>query len=236
MASAPEVAKNGEPANAVTRQPAVPARLPLRTAVPLALVGLITGAGLVVYFITGVSLPLGILTVAVLFITASLSLLQRLGAALRASFLHRVRVGIIAGVAATAAYDATRWTLVGLFSLSVNPFEAVPLFGELLVGSASSGVHWAAGIAYHAANGVGFAVAFTIVAGERGPLAGVVWALLLESAMLTFYPGWLDVRAIHEFVSVSALGHVAYGLCLGFVARELLARRPPSQGINLDAT
>jgi hypothetical protein len=186
----------------------------------LALVGLITGAGLVVYFLTGVSLPLALLTIGVLFASSAGAVLCHLPIAQQREFVRRVRVGALAGALATGAYDATRVTVVAL-GLDINPFAALPRFGELLLGTSST-VATVAGAGYHLVNGIGFAVAFTIVAGEHGPVAGVVWALALETLMLTFYPGWLDIRAMREFVSVSMSGHVAYGLCLGYLSRRLL--------------
>lgn len=133
----------------------------------------------------------------------------------------RARVGVLAGIAGLAAYDAARWLLVLALGLSVNPFEAFPIFGELLVGEgASSGARWAAGVGYHVANGLGFAVFFAILLGRRGPLAGIAWALVLEVAMLAIYPGWLDIRARGEFTVVSLSGHLAYGVAIGAVCRR----------------
>jgi len=126
-------------------------------------------------------------------------------------------------LAATAAYDLTRLALVAVLGMDLRPFEAVPLFGQLLTGApAHSPVAVAVGVAYHLSNGVGFGVAFAMVAGRRGIGAGVAWALVLEAIMLTLYPGWLDIRSIREFASVSMLGHVAYGGVLGWMARRLL--------------
>jgi hypothetical protein len=40
--------------------------------------------------------------------------------------------------------------------------------------------------------------------------------------MVSVYPGWLGMKALDEFLSVSITGHVAYGLVLGWLARSLL--------------
>jgi hypothetical protein len=134
----------------------------------------------------------------------------------------RVWAGVRAGLAATAAYDVTRLALVQLLSLKVSPFAALPIFGQLLVGqSAGSAAGTAAGVAYHLANGLGFGTAYTLLLGRRGVLTGIAFALGLEALMLTFYPGWLDIRAVGEFVSMSMLGHVAYGAVLGWLARRM---------------
>jgi hypothetical protein len=207
----------------VTGRRALPA-LPLVAALVLALVGLATGGGLVVFFIAGVSLPLALAVVTTLIAAAVGLTWPRLGAEARRAFRVRAWVGARAGLLATLAYDLTRLATVEALGLSVNPFEAIPLFGQLLVGAGSATTATnVLGIAYHAANGVGFGLAYGVVAGDCGVLAGVLWGLGLEAAMLTFYPGWLDVRAIQEFFGVSVLGHLVYGATLGWTAQRLLA-------------
>jgi hypothetical protein len=49
-------------------------------------------------------------------------------------------------------------------------------------------------------------------------LTGVAWAALLEVFMVTLYPGWLGLRALEEFLSVSIVGHAVYGVVLGATA------------------
>jgi hypothetical protein len=190
----------------------------------LALVGLATGAALVVYFIAGVSMGLALAIVITLIAATALMTWSRLRPDARQEFRTRVWAGARAGVPALLAYDVSRMAIVRVADLGMNPFEAIPLFGQLLVGAGAPSLATSVvGVAFHAANGIGFGIAYTVVAGERGPVAGVLWGLGLEAAMLTFYPGWLDIRAVQEFVSVSILGHVAYGATLGWVARHLLA-------------
>lgn len=141
--------------------------------------------------------------------------------------LRAARLGLVVGAAGTVAYGVTRVVVVALFDLPIRPFEAVPLFGQLLLGSSiATPVTDAVGVAYHVANGVGFGVAYTVVFGRYGPWAGVAFGVALEAAMLTVYPGWLNIRAINEFFSVSITGHVAYGLALGYGARRLLRSAP----------
>ncbi|HEY8136159.1 MAG TPA: hypothetical protein VIF08_08985, partial [Candidatus Limnocylindrales bacterium] len=50
---------------------------------------------------------------------------------------------------------------------------------------------------------------------RRGIVTGVGWALLLETAQLVLYPGWLDIRFLDEFRQISFLSHVVFGLTLG---------------------
>ena len=199
-----------------------------RSARLLALAGLPSGAALVVYFLSGLSLGLALLSTSVAIAALAVIVTRRLPAPARRDAGRRVVVGLIVGVAATAAYDASRFALVAVLDLEADPWEALPLFGQLLTGrDAGSVIARAAGFAFHCVNGLGFAVAYTILLGRRGLWYGVGWALLLEVATLTFYPGWLDIRAIEEFATVSMVGHVCYGLTLGFGAARLLDRARP---------
>jgi len=137
----------------------------------------------------------------------------------RRALARRAWIGLVAGVAATAAYDVVRYGLVTLFSWSVDPFKAFTLFGALLVGrDASTAALWVAGTAYHILNGLGFAIGYTLVIRRPGRLSAVVWAMVLETFTILLYPDWLGIRAVGEFFSMSMLGHVAYGLVLGAVA------------------
>ena len=54
--------------------------------------------------------------------------------------------------------------------------------------------------------------------------------MILELLMVSVYPGWLDMRALDEFLQVSVLGHIVYGAVLGYSARWLLAEREQDDG------
>ena len=129
-------------------------------------------------------------------------------------------------------YDASRWLLVQATPLSASPFEALPLFGQALIGDAAGAT--VLGIAFHLVNGVAFGTAYTLWFGERGVVAGVVFAFVLEGFMLALYPGWLDPRSIAELTSISLLGHVAYGLALGGLAPLALRWRHRSRHRDRD--
>lgn len=140
----------------------------------------------------------------------------------KARVLGQVKAGLVAGILGLVAYDVTRWTIVAVFGVSINPFEAFPVFGELLTGSDSATVNWVAGTGYHIFNGTGFAIFYAIMFGTRGIRAGVLWAIALEAATLLIYPGWLDIRTRGEFTAVSMGGHIAYGITIGAVSARLL--------------
>jgi hypothetical protein len=92
--------------------------------------------------------------------TTAAVLTRRLPAGVRRALSRRVRLGLLAGLAATAAYDAIRYLAVAATSWSVRPFQVFALFGQLLVGrDAPTGVQYLAGTAFHLLNGLGFASA-----------------------------------------------------------------------------
>ncbi|MCC2320045.1 DUF6789 family protein [Cellulomonas xiejunii] len=194
-------------------RPALPARLVLGAACCA------TGAALVAHFLLGLPLMVLVLTTAVLAVAAWAVVLRRLDPAVRAVVARRARIGCLAGVPALVAYDLSRWLLVEATSSPIRPFEAWRAFGELLgAGDRAGDAAFAAGFAFHVVNGLSFATAFGVVLAHRGVLAGIAWGLLLETAMVTFYPGWLGLKALEEFVSITVVGHVVYGATLGGLA------------------
>lgn len=206
-----------EPTSTTTRRSIRPEQLAVTA------LGLGGGIALFVYLLSGISIAASLLATATIVVSAWVVLLRRISEDRKTSIIRAARLGLVAGGAGTVAYDLTRIVVVELFELPIRPFEAVPLFGQLLLGaSRRTAVTDAVGLVYHIANGLGFGVAFTVLFGRFGPWAGLAFGVALEAAMLTVYPGWLDIRAINEFFSVSISGHVAYGLALGYGARRLL--------------
>jgi hypothetical protein len=195
---------------------------------PLLLAATATGTGgaLVAYFVTGLALPVGIAGAVGAAATAWAIVWPRLSRPVQAEVSRRSRIGLVAGVPAVIGYDVSRWLLVTMTGSSVRPFVAWGYFGELLgAGPHTTVTAVLAGAAYHVVNGLAFAVAYAIVLGHRGILAGIAWAMVLETFMVTFYPGWLGLKALQEFVGVTVLGHVVYGTVLGVLARRLVLRR-----------
>lgn len=198
-------------------------RAGIRTATQplLALTALGSGVSLVFAIVFGAPLAWSLLLLA----AAAVSLVgfrwSHSDAASRLHLRRRLSTGLVAGLAATAAYDVSRLALVQVGGLRVSPFKALPLFGQLLVGVDSPpSVALFAGAAYHLLNGVAFATAYCLLLGGRDWRLGILWALGLEAAMLAVYPGWLDLgNVLGEFAAMSILGHVAYGAVLGLVSQ-----------------
>jgi hypothetical protein len=173
-------------------------------------------------------------TVSLLLAAAALVILGGIGFALywasllpvvRAALARRLAYAAWIGLAATVCYDVTRIVVDRVLQSPINPFEALPLYGQLLTGApADSGLARAVGVLYHGANGVGFGMAFVMIVGRPGPLSGLAWGLGLELAMALLYPSWLRIQALEEFLTISVVGHAAYGLSLGILARSFLGR------------
>jgi hypothetical protein len=183
-----------------------------------ALAGLSSGAALVVTIITGWSLAISVVFIAfpgLVAIAAISALLRRQEQAL---FVSRLKVGVLAGALATAGYDGIRLLLEQLGLAPGHSFLAIPLFGTGLTGRPPADpVAVAAGWAFHVTNGLGFAVAYTLVMAGRPWYMALAFALLLEVMMVSLYPGWLRVPLTKEFLSLTVAGHFVYGTTLGLI-------------------
>jgi hypothetical protein len=208
-------AVGGEPASAIRWRLFV-------AALPLA-----TGAALVVYILAGWSLPVALAVTATCTATVAIYGWRRLGPLARLWAARRARAGLVAGIAATASYDLVRLALVKFAHFTFWPFDIFGVFGRAILGTGADPIVLrAAGLTYHLANGICFGIAYSLVWGRRGPLTGLVWGLGLETFMVSLYPGWLHIDALlGEFLSVSLLGHITYGVVLGTIARRLLRDR-----------
>jgi hypothetical protein len=182
-----------------------------------------SGAALVIHIVSGVSLRLALVLTIGLMAVAVRSIWQRTLARDRSWLVRRLGVGLIAGSLATVSYDIAKFVFALLDPSSYNPFEVIRVFGKLLIGPSMPAVAvYAAGTAFHFLNGISFGTAFCLLFRRHGVLAGIAWSLFLELFQLTLYPGWLDIRFYQEFVQISALSHIVYGMVLGFSCRYAL--------------
>jgi hypothetical protein len=180
-----------------------------------------TGAGLLAYIASGVSLLVTAVVSCVLGGLALCLVAPRLGEDRRRLLRRRIVAGVGAGLLATVSYDLARFELIKLTGIRFWPFDIFRVFGQALIGNGfTDTVTRTAGFLYHVANGVGFGIAYTIWLGHRGVLAGIAFAMLLELCMVTVYPGWLGMKALGEFLQVSVFGHLVYGVVLGYCARR----------------
>ncbi len=186
-------------------------------------VPLVTGAALLVHILAGVALTLGIgLSFGGALALAAITW-RRVAPEVRSALRRRALIGLVIGLSATLAYDAARLLLVWTVGFQLNPFETIRVFGQLLVGTGSPpGLIFIAGALYHLTNGIGFGVALVLFVRRPRVRHGLAWAAMLELIMISLYPGWLNPAAVDELVSVSLIGHAAYGLTMGLLARHLI--------------
>lgn len=195
----------------------------------LAAVPLSTGGAVLVSIVTSSG---SLLAPALLLLVATgltgVAIARGLGPDARLALHRRLQVGLWAGVPATAAYDLVRYLVVSLAGWSVRPFAVFALFGQMLIGDGQPlWARYLAGTAFHLLNGLGFAVGYALVFRRPGAGTAVAWALVLEALTVVFYPSWLGVTALGEFVSMSMIGHLAYGVVLGPATRKRLAMVGP---------
>jgi len=183
------------------------------------------GAGLVMHLLAGISLLLAIAFLAALGLAVWVWVLSRLRPDARAALWQRARIGVVAGLVGTAAYDLARYGTVALFSMSFQPFHVLNLFGEAFLGPGhSASATFAVGLVYHVSNGTFFGLAYTLVFRRPSWWTGALWGIALELCMATLYTSWLRIQMLREFLEVSAIGHVVYGSVLGLVAAKGVAR------------
>ncbi|MDQ3930302.1 MAG: hypothetical protein M3328_14305 [Chloroflexota bacterium] len=186
---------------------------------------LFSGAALLTHIIWRVSLPLALALAVVVLVVSAVTLWRRATVAQRTMLARLLKVGAASGLIATVSYDAAKFALSQLDPSPYNPFEAVRIFGTLLLGeTASSAAIYGAGTAFHLLNGVSFGVAYCFLFRRQGIIAGVAWGLFLEMFQLTLYPGWLNIRLYSEFAQISAISHIVYGLVLGKACQVGLTR------------
>ncbi|MGL4743453.1 MAG: hypothetical protein ACRCXL_03570 [Dermatophilaceae bacterium] len=205
----------------------MPERSPGRSRTGAAVSGAVffaSGAALVAYVVTGAPLPL-VLGTLIVAGAAALALTVWPDDAARRAWLARVQVGVPVGLVATGAYDISRYLLVQGAGFAASPFAAFPLFGQALLPDVGGGAaHAVAGVAFHLVNGTAFGCAYAVWFGHRRWWWGIGFALALEAFMLAIYPGWLDIRSLREFTTMSVAGHLVYGSVLGLGTRWWLGR------------
>lgn len=182
-------------------------------------------SGLALLFTVGTGIPLrwSLLIGWTCLLGIAITVARSADAQTRHSLGRRLRAGLLAGLPAVFAYDGSRWLLWELSLLSTWPFEAIRYFGTGITGLpvGTTGA-LAAGGGLHLANGLSFACVYTGTIPRPSILTGIVWGLVLEAAMVTTYPVWLDLAGFREFVTLSVVGHIAYGLVLGALAKRLI--------------
>lgn len=193
-----------------------------------------SGLAVIISILSGVALRITEAALVVAPLVATILVARRAPRPVVLEVWRVIRAGLLVGAAATLVYDVTRTILSVLDPSPYKPFEAIRLFGlGMLPPGASPTLVMAAGLGVHFVNGSSFGVIYAVGAGRRvdtlrGALMwGVAWGLTLEFVQSILYPGWLRITTVlKEFLVISALGHLMYGLTLGFGVYWLLHLAP----------
>lgn len=135
-----------------------------------------------------------------------------------------ITAGALGGLTGTLGYDLFRVPFVFLGGMQL--LAPIDSYGVLLLGaSTSSGLSGLAGWAYHFLNGMGFGIAYAVVARGRHWGWGVAWAMILETAVVispfaTDYALRTDAGLKVIPIVIAYLAHVPYGIVVGLAARN----------------
>ena len=122
--------------------------------------------------------------------------------------------GTIGGLIGTAGYDLFRVPFMVAGYRLLAPIDS---YGVLLLGApSSSALTGLAGWAFHFSNGVGFGIAYAVIALGRRWWWGVLWAMVLETAtVLTPFVDTYALRGKWGLIAIAYAAHVFYGVPLG---------------------
>ena len=147
--------------------------------------------------------------------------------------------GALGGLLGSLGYDVFRVPFV--YGLGRQLLAPIDSYGVLLLDSLSSSpLTGFAGWSYHFTNGIGFGVAYALVARNRHYVWALLWAMVLETATVVsdFAPtyGLRTDAGLHVVpIAIAYAAHVPYGLAVGWavgnVARTVeqareVTRRP----------
>jgi hypothetical protein len=132
----------------------------------------------------------------------------------RPQLLLALRAGIVGGLLGTVGYDLFRvpFHLAGFRLLA--PIDS---YGVLILGAeGSSALSGFVGWCYHFSNGIGFGIAYAVVALGRRRWWAIAWAMVLETATVaTPFAGTYAIAGKWHIIAIAYAAHVAYGWPLG---------------------
>ena len=117
----------------------------------------------------------------------------------------------------TLAYDAIRVPFLVLLGQRV--FGPISVYGVWLADAGlSSPLTEALGWGYHFSNGITFGIMYALLMRRRHWLWAILWAFLLETiAIASPFAQIFNLTGNYSAIGIAYLGHVAYGLPLGWV-------------------
>jgi hypothetical protein len=137
------------------------------------------------------------------------------------SLLTALIVGTAGGFLATLAYDGVRYALRTSGLVDYDGFMAIRIFGSWMTGTDPGDLRARVfGWIYHFWNGISFGIFYTMIFGRGHWLIAVAYALVMELCMLGLFPLFLRITDRTDFIVLSLIGHLFYGLALGLIARR----------------
>jgi hypothetical protein len=180
----------------------------------------LSGVAILLHAFGGVHLAFSVIVLAPLTLIIILCLGVGAKPRSRQIFLQRLVGGLFAGFMGLVAYDVARWLILISGTVPFNPFRAIEVFGLLILrADVDSWLTKAVGWLFHLWNGLSFAVMFTLAVGRGRLWWAIGWSLVLEVAMLSTYPSLFRILLDGPFITVSLIGHLAYGIGLGLAAK-----------------
>jgi hypothetical protein len=182
--------------------------------------GSLSGIAVLLHAFGGVHLAFSVIVAAPMAVVMILCVAVRAHPRARDIFIQRLAAGIFAGCMGLIAYDGVRWLVKISGTVPFNPFRVIEVFGLLILRvDVDTNLTKSVGWLFHIWNGVSFALMYTLAVG-RGRLSwAIAWSLALELAMVSAYPSMFRIMLDWPFITMSLVGHVAYGIALGFTAR-----------------
>ena len=133
-------------------------------------------------------------------------------------YLHQALViGFWGGLLGTLAYDAVRIPFLVLLGQRV--FAPISVYGVWLAeADISSRLSEILGWGYHFSNGITFGIMYALFMRRRHWLWAIPWAFLLETiAIFSPFSQIFNLSGNYGAIGIAYLGHVAYGLPLGWL-------------------
>ena len=133
-----------------------------------------------------------------------------------AAFRLALAAGTVGGLLGAVGYDLFR---VPFAMAGLRVFAPIESYGVLILGAdTSTPLTHATGWAFHFVNGIGFGIAYAMVALGRNRWWAVGWAMVLETVtIVTPFAATYGLAGKAHLIAIAYAAHVAYGLPLGSV-------------------
>jgi hypothetical protein len=131
---------------------------------------------------------------------------------------RRLRVGAVGGVIGTLGYDVFRIPFAVAGRRLFAPIDSYGMF--LVDADLSSSVSDTVGWLFHLSNGVTFGTAYALVMARRHWGWGVLWGLILESAIVL--TPFRERYHLHDWtaIGIAYAAHIPYGYAVGWMAQR----------------